>query len=390
MQSHRARLALVGFLLMVGVGVTAFAWSVQQQYRALMADQTDVQSRLEAMSATVGDIAAAQQAYLLAPSDLDEQWLERISSLIREVSDEGNALAPLTRSGGAGDALRTVLDSAAALTRVDARARQNLRPNRDQVRTDLVAEGRDILDSMLVELRNLRFAEGAAFENARAAALRPMWAALGASVLLWAIGLLFLARTPHAAPAAEPPTLADPMVDPNPVVEAVARREPPLDLEAAASLCRDLSRVAAPGFPELLRKAAGVLQASGAVVWIGAEGKLLAAASHGYTPEVLDRFGPIAKSDDNVTAAAWRTGELRAVGGDEPAARGALAVPLFDPERCFGVLALELLSGRERDPDVQAVATMIGAQLATVVSGWSAATPQTDVPAETPLEASGM
>ena len=242
---------------------------------------------------------------------------------------------------------------------------------------------------MLTELRNLRFAESAAFEDARAAALSPLWAALGAGALIWAFGLVLLARPPNVAPAGEPATPVDPLVNPNPAVEA-ARPLPSLDLEAAASLCRDLSRVTATAFPELLGRAAGVLQASGAVVWIGAEGELLAAASHGYPPEMLDRFGPIAKSDDNVTAAAWRTGELRAAGGDEPAAKAALAVPLFNPERCFGVLALELLSGRERDPDVRAVATMIGAQLATVVSGWSAAAPQTDVHSETPLEASGM
>jgi len=52
---------------------------------------------------------------------------------------------------------------------------------------------------------------------------------------------------------------------------------------------------------------------------------------------------------------------------------GALVVPMFGPDGCIGVLALEVRNGCEQDPAAQAVAGMVAAQLATAVAAWPAA-----------------
>jgi hypothetical protein len=64
-----------------------------------------------------------------------------------------------------------------------------------------------------------------------------------------------------------------------------------------------------------------------------------------------------------------------------PTTSGALVVPLFAPHGCIGVLALEIRHGREQHSAVQAVAAMVAAQLAAVVSAWPGASGD---PANTP------
>jgi GAF domain-containing protein len=112
--------------------------------------------------------------------------------------------------------------------------------------------------------------------------------------------------------------------------------------------------------------------------------ELFAAAAFGYPPQVIQKLGPINRSAINATAAAWRSGTLQAVSGSYDA-RGALAAPMLGPDRCIGVLAVEVGGGRDGDATRRAVAMMFAAQLGAALAGWpaaSAAAP-TDVP---PLE----
>jgi hypothetical protein len=51
---------------------------------------------------------------------------------------------------------------------------------------------------------------------------------------------------------------------------------------------------------------------------------------------------------------------------------GAIAVPLSGVNGCIGVFAAELPQGRERDATTKAVASVIAAQLATIVPDWPA------------------
>ena len=62
-------------------------------------------------------------------------------------------------------------------------------------------------------------------------------------------------------------------------------------------------------------------------------------------------------------------GQLTVVGPTGPADDGAIVAPLFGLHAVLGVLAAEVRHGAESNPATQALATMIAAQLATVVPG---------------------
>ena len=125
------------------------------------------------------------------------------------------------------------------------------------------------------------------------------------------------------------------------------------------------------------------------VVWMAAGEELFAAAAFGYPPHVMQKLGPINRAAVNATASAWRSGVLQLVsgGGTE---RSALAAPLLGPDRCIGVLAVEVSAGREGHASTRAVTTLVAAQLAATLEGWpaaSAAAPLQAPPLERAAEA---
>jgi len=93
--------------------------------------------------------------------------------------------------------------------------------------------------------------------------------------------------------------------------------------------------------------------------------------AHGYSEEMLARMGPIARNAENAAATAWRAGQLTVVPASSTGGQGAIVTPLFGLHSCIGVLSAELRQG-EDSPTVQAVATIIAAQLSTVVPAWPA------------------
>jgi hypothetical protein len=148
---------------------------------------------------------------------------------------------------------------------------------------------------------------------------------------------------------------------------------PAINLGDAAAVCTAISRVTDAGaLPEVLARAAAVIDAAGLIVWLSAGEELFAVTAHGYSPKMLGRLGPIARTVDNATAAAWRLGEMRVVTGDVMS-NGAIVAPMFGPECCIGALAAEVRHGRETDAATQAVTTMIAAQLASIVPARPAA-----------------
>ena len=142
------------------------------------------------------------------------------------------------------------------------------------------------------------------------------------------------------------------------------------DLGLAAELCTDLARVLDPSdLPALLARTARLLDASGVIVWVAdrAGAALFPAVAHGYSPALLARMHAIPRDADNAAAAAWREGAERTVAaqGQSP---GALVTPILTADGCVGVLAAETLHGAERSETTRAVAAIIAAQLATMVT----------------------
>jgi GAF domain-containing protein len=70
---------------------------------------------------------------------------------------------------------------------------------------------------------------------------------------------------------------------------------------------------------------------------------------------------------NNATAAAFRSGQTCVVNSSDLVS-GALVVPLLTSAGCAGVLAIELRGRREEEESVRALAMILAAQLAALVS----------------------
>jgi hypothetical protein len=170
---------------------------------------------------------------------------------------------------------------------------------------------------------------------------------------------------PVAAPAVAAPVVA---AAPAPIVR------PAIDLPGVASLCSDLARVMdTQALPAILERAAAVLDAPGIVLWIAdPDGRELSPIiTHGYSPQLVSRLGTILRDAENATASAFRTSLVQTVKTDA-ISNGAIAAPLVTPAGCVGVMAAEVRNEGERDAAKLAVATIVAAQLATLVGPPSA------------------
>ena len=382
------RALLFAVLLVIGAGAGFLAWSAEQHAAELQRAERNVATRLDSIVETLGRLGTAQHAYV-APGQPDGPWLEQFSTLLPTLTTDIEALRPLLPSQETGTALQQVAEGAASLAAMDQRAREQLSAGQDLRAADLIfSESLHTLDAISASLVTLRQAERTAFDRAHAGALRQVSLVLGLAGLVSVIGLVALLRAPgsqavpavHASPSPAPP--AD-----RPIIEELpSPAAGPIDLAAAADVCTELSRLTSTvALPDLLARAAVVLNASGIIVWMGAGEELFAVTAHGYDPRVISRLGSISRNADNATAACWRTGELSAVTG-YALSNGAIVAPMFGPDSCVGVLAVEVRRGLETDGAARAVTTMIAAQLATVLATWPAAS----TPAESSTAASGL
>ena len=120
--------------------------------------------------------------------------------------------------------------------------------------------------------------------------------------------------------------------------------------------------------PAILERTAAVLDAPGIVLWIAdPDGRELSPIiTHGYSAQLVSRLGTILRDAENVTAAAFRTSLLQTVYADT-VSNGAIAAPLVTPVGCVGVIAAEVRQAGERDSAKLAAASIVAAQLATLV-----------------------
>jgi hypothetical protein len=172
---------------------------------------------------------------------------------------------------------------------------------------------------------------------------------------------------PLVEPVDAPPTIAE--------VRVVPTVTPPTtDFPGLASLCVDLARVAdTRALPNLLDRAASILDAHGIILWIAdPDGRELNPIfAQGYPLQLVNRLGTIPKEAQNATAAAFRTALLQTVKADD-ISPGAIAAPLVTAGGCVGVMAAEVKHEAEQHEQTLAAATIVAAQLATLVGPPSA------------------
>ena len=142
-------------------------------------------------------------------------------------------------------------------------------------------------------------------------------------------------------------------------------------LKTAAQLCTDFARVQdVNDVQRLLARASDAMDAAGLVVWLGdGEGAdLQPVLTQGYSAETRARLPNVPRAADNAAAAAYRSGHVQIVRSKPGGSGGAIVAPILGAQGCFGALSAEIRSGGEASESVQALAVIVAAQLAGVLT----------------------
>jgi hypothetical protein len=418
MKSRAVRVLLVILAIAAQAGAAVAVWQFEQQIAAerSAADTFERDARQAVIRLT--ELRAAQYAYV-AEGQSPNTWLTRATELSQAVAPALTALRLAAGSVEAQGALETAIESfSTALAQSDAKARDYLKAGQSLSASDVIfADGASTLTKVVNAIDGARGQE--IIERAVAIAGLRQWQvyAAGAAVALTLLALLLLVPIPRGAAAGvgeEPGALmangaglglsratqgardakaAPVKALPGTTVPAAAFDEDnPLahvdfdaglgpsrtpDLETVADICSSLARVEKSGELEaLLERIAKALDASVVIVWMpgGPGSALRPVLAHGYAPFALARMGSIDPAADNATATAFRTGKVLVV-PSEPLACGAIVAPLITADGCSGAMALELREGVEATDRLRAVATILGAQLATLFTPTAPAAP---------------
>ena len=370
MHKRTNRLVVAALLVAAGIAGGFFVFAAHVKSAPALASGSDISARLDRMIATAGDIASAQQAYV-APGQPDQPWRERSAALLQQFADDAAAVRPRLRSGDAARVVEDIGRGLRTLLTIDSNARQDLQDAQNLLAADLIfSQGRETASSLIATIRGLKAAEQQTSTSQYASLEQQQWIVLGSVATIWIVGLMLL--TPGAGSAAAVATPTQPAFLTIQTEHAGEPATAAINLTAAADVCASLARISDTAeLPEVLERAAAVLDARGIIVWMGAGEELFPALAYGYDDHFISRLGPIPRKAENATADAWRSGKMRTVAGDG-VSHGAVATPLAGMSGCVGVFAAEVRHGRENDLATQAVAVMIAAQLASIVSAWPA------------------
>jgi GAF domain len=392
MRSRAVRITLT--LLSFGAIAAAayLTWSIDTRLSNSRRANSVFETAYNAAVREAYELRSAEQAYVAAGQS-ETFWAAKVTASIDALRGALDALTSSSRSTAVHAAVEAVAQALEDFERVDRRARGYATTGQKLLAADIIfsdglkATGRIL--STLGDVRNVSIAEAdGAVRGARLEGIT----ALGASAGVVAIALLLLTGLPRAGASGMPATddVARPTLDldlrrqvspPAPksasaVASAAAKRAPETpaglreaDLLGLASICTDLARLTDTGtLPAILERASRALDASGLVLWVvDPDGKeLMPVAAHGYPVSMLSRLGSLSVHGENATAAAFRTGLVQTVKG-EHGVEGAIAAPLVGSSGCRGVMSAEVRHEGERQPARLAAASIVAAQLATLI-----------------------
>ena len=399
MSRQLVRVSLVIILLAVLVASTYRVFLIEQQVDADRDAERAFSALTWELGLSLGDLRAAQQAYVAAGQDRT-YWVEKVSLHLADITTDLAHLMVLSTIPGSGDALAEVGSAVESVARIDELAREHTAAGQDLMASDLIfADGLELWTRGAEHLELARIGERDAHDRLRQGQRNSqvilLGAALGTSLLVAILLVPAGRRAPavrsDAATTSEPVAEAQPVADaeipksvddsfesgfdapagqlsidePAPTVQAVAP-----DLQTAADLCTDLARLTdTDELPDVLRRAADLLHAAGIIIWVRDESgeALRPAAGHGYSPDALARIGTIRCDGNNATVEAYRTAQLQIVPG-KGKTLGAIVAPLLSPNGCIGVMSAEVSEAHEASAAVRAMTAILAAQLATLVA----------------------
>jgi hypothetical protein len=373
MNSRLIRTLIVVIGIAIGFTASYLLKDIDRDINTQRSSADEVRAQAAALSATIANVRGGQFAYV-ARGQGEAFWLSHVESLMPVLQKQASELGASLASPVAQSAFEPVTVALENFGTLDAKVREFVRSGSSLLAADMIFS--DGLESTTIASSQVTAAlnEELRHRNALIASLRNrQLAVLGGGagvVLLLMIGLAVAgtATSPSAVAEALPAPAAEPARFEAPLPKARAAVTPKLLI--TAKLCGELARVAeSRQLPNLLERAARVLDATGLIVWIAEPSRqaLVPALAHGYEQKVVARMGSIHRDANNAAAAAYRSSEVRTVAGDALTS-GAMILPLMTSDGCIGVLSAEMKGGGEKDESAQALATIFAAQLATIVA----------------------
>jgi GAF domain-containing protein len=400
MNSRLIRVGIVGIGIAIVSVASYFLSDLNNQINSQRASSDNLREQASALMATIAGVRAGQFAYVARGQNQDF-WMSHVASLMPAIEKQSAEYAAALTSPAAQSAFEPASAALENLRTLDHRVRDFVQGGTSLLAADMIfSDGLEstgtattqVLAALNEELRARN--GGAAGLHSRQVAVTGV--AAGALLLL-IIGLSSLMETPAYVRVPESEVAAAHPIDPVRFETPLPRAKPAVTprLVTTAQICGELARVSDQDqLPLLLLRASKVLDASGLIVWTPEPSResLRPAISHGYDEKFITRMGRIHRDANNAVAAAFRSSQIRTVNGDSSAS-GALIVPLTTSEGCVGVLSAEMKGGSEKDESSQALATILAAQLATLVATpeKSKASATLGIPAEvTPLKAAAQ
>ena len=401
MRSRAVRWTLT-VLAIAAIAAAAYMWfTLESRNRtARQAAAAFDRTRLDTLR-NVHELRSAQQAYV-ASGQSEAFWFARVTAASESLATGIATLRASTTSQPALTALQEATAAVEEFHQIDRRARNYTSGGQKLLASDVIfSDGLEATERIIASLDQAGTAAAGAWTTAVTNNMREKALIAGGAAAFAVLTLLLLvpiAATPApvaqerepvrvaddrsglglraagrevAAPRVRPPAPA-PAAAPAPApapAQAVVSAAPSVEIQGLATLCTDLARLSDTSLlPGILERTAAALDASGLVLWIsGPEAKeLLPIAAHGYPASALSRMGSLKADGENATAAAFRTGLLQTVGAGG-GANGAIAVPLLTATGCRGVMSAEVRNGAEKQPARLAAASIVAAQLATLV-----------------------
>ncbi|HEY7791641.1 MAG TPA: hypothetical protein VIC33_14080 [Vicinamibacterales bacterium] len=381
MKHRTVRVVLAVVVVLASLGAAYHVYRTAQQIGRIHAAAQAFDQATQKILEETATLKAALRAYV-APGQGLSFWSERVGQTLAALDADLTDL----RTAATLPETRTAAESARAAARqladMDVRIRKGLRIGDTMLAADSIfSEGEQGTANLVRQVEDARARQLAEYNN-EASALERREALLASSaVLLLMLSVIALVPIEHAAradAAPQPPAPASPDDSAAPrdtmselrIADGSPAPAPDIDVEAAARLCGEIARLDSPaGLPMVLERAAMLLDASGVVLWAASGGvELTAALTHGYSQQAIARMPTIACDANNVTAVAFRTGQVQFASGDM-VTHGALAAPLGASGGTVGVLTAEMRNNGELQPARRALAAIIASQLATVLGG---------------------
>ena len=374
------RVSLLILCLAAIGGAAFFLWSSSLTTRQAHDATRAFEWQARDAAIAIADLRAAQQSYVAAGQG-EDFWFARVTALRQELDERLSAMRSTVVSPEATAQLDAAAASLQDFSQMDVRAREHTRARELTRASDMIfGDGFELTRKAGDAVERALNAETSARDSTMFAMRRQQGISLAGAAGVVALGMLLLVprarkresmEAPSARPSAfvaESPTGLDDLDDFRLPAKA-AHPAAVVNLGEVAALCVGLARVAdTRSLPALLERTASALNATGIVLWIAdPDGRELSPiVVHGYPPQLATRLGTIMRDAENVTASAYRTALLQTVKGDAISS-GAIAVPLVSSSGCVGVMAAEMKDGGEQQEPLLAAATIIAAQVATLV-----------------------